>query len=229
MLSKLENGDDLYDHEVLEILLYSACPRVNTNPLAHRLLDRFCSISEVLKADVNELKTIEGVGDNVARYLRTIGLCAERAGNVEGAAVLKTFGDCKRFVSMRMRGKSDEYLELYFLEKSGRVKRIFTYTSADRNKVTADAEVILRNISLAKPFGILAAHNHVNGSVEPSASDEIFTRQLHFICSMNNVKFWDHIIFSEENIYSFKDQGKMEEISRKYSFNNALQWINNTD
>lgn len=229
MLSKLENGDDLYDHEVLEILLYFACPRVNTNPLAHRLLERFCSVSEILKADAEELKAVEGVGESVARYLKTVGLCAERSGSVEGNAVLKTFGDCKRFVSMRMRGKDDEYLELYFLEKSGRVKRIFTYTSADRNRVTARTEEILSNITSAKPFGILAAHNHLNGNIAPSENDEIFTRQICFICNMNNVKFTDHMIYSDGNIYSFNDSGKMQEISRKYSFGNALQWINNTD
>ena len=87
MYAKLENGEDFYDHEVLEILLYSVIPRANTNPLAHKLLDKFCSISELLKADVKEIKSVEGAGEAVARFLRTVGLCAERAGNIEGAAV----------------------------------------------------------------------------------------------------------------------------------------------
>ena len=59
MYAKLVGGENLYDHEILEILLYSACPRVNTNPIAHNLLDRFCSLSEIFKADIEELKRVE--------------------------------------------------------------------------------------------------------------------------------------------------------------------------
>ena len=71
MRAKLENGEYLYEHEILEILLYNACPRVNTNPIAHALLERFCSLSEILKADVKELVTVEGVGESVADFLRS--------------------------------------------------------------------------------------------------------------------------------------------------------------
>lgn len=229
MYAKLESGDNLYDHEVLELLLFAVCPRVNTNTTAHNLLDRFCSISEIFKADVEELKTVEGVGENVARYLKTVGLCAERAGSIEGAAVLKTLGDCKHFIEIRLRGREEEYLELYFLQKNGRVNRIFTYTSADRNKVFANADEFIRNLALVKPYGVIAAHSHLNGSVEPSGNDDLFTKQLQLICNMNNVKFLDHIIYSNGQFYSYKDDDKMDEISRKYSLNNALKWIINTN
>ena len=229
MYAKLENGDDLYDHEVLELLLYAVCPRVNTNTTAHNLLDRFCSLSEVFKADVEELKTVEGVGESVARFLKTVGLCAERAGSVEGAAVLKTLGDCKHFVKMRMHGRGEEYLELYFLQKNGRVNRIFTYTSADRNKVFASADEFIRDLALVKPYGIIAAHNHLNGSPAPSGNDELFTKQIQLICNMNSVKFLDHIIYSNGQFYSFKDENKMGEIAQKYSLNKALEWIINTN
>lgn len=229
MLSKLESDDELYDHEVLEILLYAVSPRMNTNPVAHRLLDRFCSISGILKADVAELKEVEGVGENTAIFIRTIGLCAERAGNIEGVAVLKNLGDAKDFVRIRMRGKTEEFLELYFLTKSGRVNRIFSYTSADRNKVVTNADEIIKSVAVSKPYGILIAHNHLNGNVEPSANDEIFTEQMQLICNMNNVNLWDHLIYSDGNFYSYRDGGKMEEISRKYSLTNVLKWINNSN
>lgn len=229
MYAKLENGDDLYDHEVLEMLLYAVCPRVNTNTTAHNLLDRFCSISEIFKADVEELKTVGGVGENVARFLKTVGLCAERAGSVEGAAVLKTLGDCKHFISMRMRQKGEEYLELYFLQKNGKINRIFTYTSADRNKVFTKADEFIRQLALARPYGVIAAHNHLNGSAAPSGNDDLFTKQIQLICNMNSVKFIDHIIFSDGQFYSYRDEDKMGEIAHKYSLNKALEWIINTN
>ncbi len=35
---KFQRGERLYDHELLEMLLFNAIPQKNTNDLAHRLL-----------------------------------------------------------------------------------------------------------------------------------------------------------------------------------------------
>ena len=44
----LENGPRAFaDHELLEMLLYYAIPRRDTNELAHRLLERFGSLQGV--------------------------------------------------------------------------------------------------------------------------------------------------------------------------------------
>lgn len=223
MYAKLESGDTLYDHEVLEILLFTACPRVNTNPVAHALLDRFCSLNGVLGASLEELTTVKGVGKHTASFLKTVALCMRRAGSIEGAAVLKTFGDCKKFAEMRLKGRTEEYLELYFLEKNGCVKRIFSYTSADRNRVEADMDEVVRNIVLSKPHGLLAAHNHLNGSSEPSENDDNFTRTLQLICNLHGVKLWDHLIYSG-GFYSYKDSGRLDKISEELSFNNLMKW-----
>ena len=73
MYDKLKNDDGLFDHELLEILLFNALPRKNTNPIAHELLDTFGSLAGVLAADTEKLKAVNGVGENVALYLKCIG------------------------------------------------------------------------------------------------------------------------------------------------------------
>ena len=57
-----EGMDSLQDHEVLEILLFFAIPRQDTNELAHRLLLRFHTLSGVFDAPFEELRRVEGVG-----------------------------------------------------------------------------------------------------------------------------------------------------------------------
>ena len=61
MYDKLKNDDGLHDHELLEILLYNGLPRINTNLIAHELLNTFGSISGVLDADVDKLTAVKGV------------------------------------------------------------------------------------------------------------------------------------------------------------------------
>ena len=228
MYAKLVGGENLYDHEILEILLYSACPRVNTNPIAHNLLDRFCSLSEIFKADIEELKRVDGVGDGIANFLKIVGLCSERAGKAEGFARLETFGDCKKFVSMRLRGKTEEFIELYLLEKSGRIIRILIRTSGSRNRAFVNLEEIAKSITLVKPAYLIAAHNHVNCSAEPSDDDDAFTKQLQLICNIHGVDFRDHLIYAGGEVYSYNDAGRLAEIKRDCSLEKMIEWTKNS-
>ena len=47
-----EGLDHFSEFEALEILLYYAIPRKDTNPIAHGLISRFGSLAQVLDASV---------------------------------------------------------------------------------------------------------------------------------------------------------------------------------
>jgi DNA repair protein RadC len=224
LLSKLESGDNLYEHEILEILLFNAYPRRDVNPIAHALLQRFAGIKEILTADVAELCTVEGVGENVALYLKCIGKCLDLSGNCDNFGTVKNTEQFKKLISMRFRGKSNEYLELYFLDKGGRVKRICSFTSDDANRVDIPPEDIAKLISVHKPYGIFVAHNHVNCSSEPSYSDDQFTKQVQLICSISNVKLYDHCIYSSDNdIYSYFISDRIDQIKQEYNISELIR------
>lgn len=65
-----EGADCFADHEILEIFLFDVIPRANTNPIAHRLIDRFGSLDGVFRASVSELCTVNGVGTATAEYIK---------------------------------------------------------------------------------------------------------------------------------------------------------------
>ena len=60
----LARPDSFPDHKLLELLLFYANPRSDTNPLAHELIDRFGSLAGVLDAPVEELCKVKGVGEH---------------------------------------------------------------------------------------------------------------------------------------------------------------------
>ena len=63
MMKKVKDTPDgLLDYELLEILLFNMLPRINTNPLAHKLIKTFGSVEKVITASVDELMAIKGVG-----------------------------------------------------------------------------------------------------------------------------------------------------------------------
>ena len=67
------------DHQLLELLLFYAIPRCDTNETAHRLLKRFGSLQGVLYADPGELAAVEGIGESAAVLLRLTGDLSLRA------------------------------------------------------------------------------------------------------------------------------------------------------
>lgn len=66
----LTSGPDPFaDHELLEVLLYYAVPRKDTNPIAHELINRFGSLQAVFAAPAAELERVPGLGRNAAVLL----------------------------------------------------------------------------------------------------------------------------------------------------------------
>ena len=69
----METGlDSFTDVQALELLLFYAIPQKDTNPIAHALLNRFGSLSQVLDADAEELEKVPGISDHAATLLRLV-------------------------------------------------------------------------------------------------------------------------------------------------------------
>lgn len=75
-------ADAFHAHELIEMLLYYSIPLCDTNPTAHRLIERLGGLDRVLKSDVATLCSVKGVGASSAKLIsliRPIGLRAEAA------------------------------------------------------------------------------------------------------------------------------------------------------
>ncbi len=87
---RVNGAASMAEHERMELLLFYAIARRNTNPLAHRLIARFGGMDAILHADRRDLLAINGVGEGTADFLKSIGaivdlLNAERAAKDKAA------------------------------------------------------------------------------------------------------------------------------------------------
>lgn len=205
ILQKFKAGDIRQDHELLEILLFNAYPRKNTNPVAHTLMQTFGTLKGVFEADYNDLVAIDGIGESVALYIKCVGACARPAYAFDAYEKhLKNYGDFKAFASMRLRSKTEEVLELYFLEKSGRIKYIYSHSADEEHRVTISRGTVPSLVATVAPFGLVIAHNHLMGSSAPSSADDEFTQEVAEVCRLYGVKLYDHCIYASDNdVYSY--------------------------
>jgi DNA repair protein RadC len=54
--------DSFAPHQILEMMLYYSSPRIDTNELAHALIDKFGSIKDVIDAPYDALTSVDGIG-----------------------------------------------------------------------------------------------------------------------------------------------------------------------
>ena len=95
-----EHGmETLQVHEVLEYMLYFVIPKKDVNPMAHELIDRFGTLDAVLRAPVEELTQIDGVGPATAGYLKAFGEMVEAydEDNRHFSTVIKTAPEAARY------------------------------------------------------------------------------------------------------------------------------------
>jgi DNA repair protein RadC len=55
--------------------------------------------------------------------------------------------------------------------------------------------------------GIIIAHNHPSGTLEPSRADIQITDRLKEVSRLVGIELLDHVILSREGYYSFSDEG----------------------
>ena len=68
---------------------------------------------------------------------------------------------------------------------------------------------VLKGALLANAVGIIVAHNHPSGEVEPSAEDRALTTKLKQACELVGINLVDHIIVGHEKYTSFADRHEL--------------------
>lgn len=207
-----EGIDSFEDHQVLELLLFQAIPQHDTNPIAHRLLKRFGSLSAVFEADPRDLESVEGVGSNAATFLSLIPQITRRYfyDRVRHSKrALNTSEAAAEYLMPLMAGRSEEVFYAICLDSRLRV----LYPALISEGTVKDALVHPRHVVEAavrhKAATVILAHNHPAGSVKPSIHDHKLTRNLVQALGGISVQVVDHIIVAGEQIYSFQREGTL--------------------
>ncbi len=210
-LDRLASGEKLGERELLNIILSNAYGGRDFSAVTDALLERFPGVLAVIEADFAELMTVDGVTEPIASYLKTL----KRADNfiTKGDLYITGTARCFEVAAERFRGKVNESVEVYFLNKSGKVTQIKYYTSNRADKVEITAGEILSVISSSGAHGLYFAHNHVNCAATPSADDDNVTRKLITACDMCKIIFFDHcIVSSNGDRFSYAESGRLEKL-----------------
>lgn len=206
------NGiEGMADHRVLELLLTYALPRVDVNPLAHRLLDRFGSLEQVLSARPDQLRQVQGIGEATAVFLSLLGqvdrrILLQRFSGQGKLPVLATPSSLGGY--MLALGLNDRYETLRLVCLNRKYELIYegVVSSGSLTEVLADPRLILETALVHKACFIALSHNHPSGDVSPSREDEAAARRMVAAAEAVGIGVADQFILGRAAVYSFHSE-----------------------
>ena len=208
-----ENGlDHFEDHQILELLLFYANPRGDTNPTAHALLEQFGSLKGVLEARPEMLMTVPGVKETAATLIsmvvpltRVWNRCAmtepDRIGNSREA---------EKYCLSILAGHRSERFYVVSLNAKCQVLGRRMISEGSLSEVSAYPRIVMEAALNHNAHSVLLCHNHPGGTCAPSPEDIASTLQLQRLLNGVGILLLDHIIVANENTYSMVQHGDID-------------------
>ena len=195
-----------HDHEILEMLLYTTYAQGNTNPLAHRLIKQFGSISKVFDAPYNELCKTDGVGEKTAYLLKLIPAMSRvylDDKHSDGFLVTSTEHACD-FLRTKYVDKVEEVSSVLLMNNKGKVLNWCEIARGDMTWVNLSIRRVLELVFSHAATSVILCHNHPSGIALPTTADVNATKKVAKALKNIEVALLDHIIIGGEDCVSME-------------------------
>ena len=204
----LEHGLEGFNEvNTLELLLFYAIPRQDTNVLAHRLLERFGTLEAVFSASVRQLTEVEGIGPNTALLISLVPQIQKRRSVIEVQDMkwIRSTADAGKYLIPQLIYEKDEKALLVCLDSHGRIITTVTLNNGVVNEVELNVRKIVETALKYRASSVILAHNHPDGIALPSYEDEIATRKIMNALNLVNITLKDHLVIAGDDYISFAD------------------------
>ena len=197
-----------HDYELIEYLLTLTIPRVDTKPLAKKLVTEFDGIGPLLSASAGTLRR-EGLTDATIAALKIAEATALRLleTRVEGRPILSSWDALGDYLHAAMAHSRVEEVRILFLNGKNMLlaNEALWQGSVDEASVHV-REVIARAIALGAT-ALIIVHNHPSGDPAPSTQDIRLTRDLVDAGRHMKVAVHDHVIVGAQGRTSMRAMG----------------------
>lgn len=206
---RAEGLDHFEEHQVLELLLFYCIPRQDTNPIAHALLERFGSLSQVLEAPAEELEKVPGIGSNAATFLALTTAVGRYylVNRSMQTVILSTIEQCGQYLVPFFYGRRNETVYLLCLDAKCKVLCCKEVGEGSVNSAGVPIRKIVETALGANATTVVLAHNHPSGLAIPSGDDISTTRRVAAALDVVEIGLADHIIVADDDFVSLAQSG----------------------
>lgn len=207
----LKNGRrHLTDAELIAILIGSGSRNETAVDLSKRILSFYeNNLTKLGKASISELSKFKGIGEAKAISIVAaleLGL-RRKESPVDEIIQVTASSDVYKYLRNTFVHLNHEEFWILLLNRSNRIIGKYLISKGGQAGTVADPKIIFKIGLENNAAYIVMAHNHPSGNLKPSESDDLLTRDAAASGQMLSLPVVDHIIFTDNGYYSYKDEG----------------------
>jgi len=193
--------DSFAAHEALEMLLYYAVPRRDTNEIAHKLLAAFDnSLANVFEASIEDLMKVEYISYNAAVLIKMIPALARLyvADKIAPREKISSADDAKAFFRAKFFAREKEMFMVAYLDNGSKLISCEVISEGTVNAADVNMSKVAFTGLKKNAANCIAAHNHPRGTPFPSADDILCTKNMVQCLGEVGLNLLDHVIVGSE-------------------------------
>jgi DNA repair protein RadC len=199
----------LTDTELIALFLGQGLPGYNVFDVARSLLARFGSLRAMLDATPDDFKGLRGIGPAKTAVLLAVIEMARRAlaEKAHGRPLVDSPSAVEDYLRLLIGTRPHEVFVCLFLDARHHLLRMEESSRGSLTRMAVYPREIVRRALTLNAAGLIVAHNHPSGAVEPSASDRRLTRVLRDSLALIDVQLMDHLVVGGNSVFSFAQAG----------------------
>ena len=200
----------LLDHELVEYLLTLTIPRIDTKPIAKRLLEQFGGIGPLLATDAETLKR-EGLSEAAIGALKIAEATALRLLEAPlcERPVLSSWEALRDYLRAAMAHSPVEEVRVLFLNAKNMLIANEAMWRGSVDEASMHVREVIKRAMAHGATAIIVVHNHPSGDPTPSQADVKLTRELVEAGRHMKVTVHDHVIVGMQGQSSLRAMGLM--------------------
>ncbi|MFT5859864.1 MAG: DNA repair protein RadC [Flavobacteriaceae bacterium] len=204
--------DAMTDVELLAIIIGSGPKGMSAVELARIILsDSDNDFSILSKRSVDYLMRFKGIGEAKAVMIfAAMEIARRRLPKSQNKKPVKSSQQSFDRLYPNFADLDHEQFYAMYLNRANEIIGIRQISKGGRSGTVADGKVIFEKALEMKSSAIIVAHNHPSGQLKPSVADISLTQSLVNFGNMIDMQILDHLIITDNNYFSFADEGILE-------------------
>lgn len=207
----MQNGyASLSNSEILGILIGSGTKKKSAVELCREILnDVGDDLNKLAKLNVKDLQKFNGIGEAKAiTIIAALELGRRRKDfKPKSKIIVKSAADAFGYINHLFEDLNHEEFHILLLNRANAIKGSALISKGGISGTVADGKLIFKKALEEVASAIILCHNHPSGNLKPSKADIQLTKRLKEFGSMIDLPVLDHIIFTDNDYFSFADEG----------------------
>lgn len=202
----LKGSDSLSDAELLAILIRSGSKNLNAIQLGKAIIKKVENIRYLQDITIEELKSIDGIGDTKAVQIKAALELANRISSYKPKKYkIKNPWDIYKYYMESLRYQYKEIFKVVLLNTKNEIITDMDISIGTLNSSLVHPREVFREAIRRSSNKIILLHNHPSGNAEPSREDKNITHRLKECGELIGIEVIDHIIIGDGVYFSFKE------------------------